>query len=142
MKLRISYLANGIIIFFSTFAFAGQAYPPSTDHAPPAWFVDVAAKAGITVRNVNGSVESKRYIIEATGSGVAILDYDRDGWPDIFLVNGTDLPSKSISNKIAQDGVREPVLETMTTTDSTTFTLLATAKIVSFIIKATGLSKR
>ena len=57
----------------------------------PAWFVDVAAQAGFTVLNVNGGIESKRYIIEATGSGVAILDYDRDGWPDIFLVNGTSL---------------------------------------------------
>ena len=66
-------------------------YPPTTDHPPPAWFVDVAAKAGITVRNVNGNIENKQYIIESTGSGVAIIDYDRDGWPDIFLVNGTNL---------------------------------------------------
>jgi hypothetical protein len=73
---------------------AQQPYPPTTDHPPPAWFIDVAAKAGITVRNVNGGIASKRYIIEATGSGVAILDYDRDGWPDIFLVNGTTLPSQ------------------------------------------------
>jgi hypothetical protein len=70
---------------------AQQPYPPNPDHPSPAWFVDVAAKAGILVRNVNGSDEAKRYIIEATGSGVAILDYDRDGWPDIFLVNGTTL---------------------------------------------------
>jgi hypothetical protein len=71
---------------------AQQPYPPTIDHRPPAWFVDEASKAGILVRNVNGSVNSKRYIIEATGSGVAILDYDKDGWPDIFLVNGTTLP--------------------------------------------------
>jgi hypothetical protein len=70
---------------------AQQPYPPTTDHPPPAWFVDVSSKAGITVRNVNGSVDAKRYIIEATGSGVAIIDYDRDGWPDIFLVNGTTM---------------------------------------------------
>jgi hypothetical protein len=70
-----------------------KIYPPTTDHPSPAWFVDVAAKAGITVRNVNGSMTNKKYIIEATGSGVAIIDYDRDGWPDIFLVNGTDLSS-------------------------------------------------
>ncbi len=75
------------------------AYPPTHDHPGPAWFLDVASKAGITVRNVNGDAETKHYIIEATGSGVAILDYDRDGWPDIFLVNGTVLPGESVGHK-------------------------------------------
>ena len=68
-------------------------YPATAEHPSPAWFVDVASKAGITVRNVNGDVANKRYIVESTGSGVAIIDYDRDGWPDIFLVNGSELPS-------------------------------------------------
>lgn len=81
-------------VLFSAMTFAQQPYPATADHPAPAWFVDVASKAGITVRNVNGSVEAKRYIIESTGSGVAILDYDRDGWPDIFLVNGTTLPGE------------------------------------------------
>lgn len=83
-----------VAVLFSVRAFTQQPYPATTDHPPPAWFVDVASKAGITVRNVNGSIEAKHYIIEATGSGVAILDYDRDGWPDIFLVNGTTLPGE------------------------------------------------
>src|SRR5271165_6455194 len=69
-------------------------YPAGGDHKPPAWFIDVAAQAGIAVRNVNGGSESKRYIIETTGSGVAVIDYDRDGWPDIFMINGTSLPGK------------------------------------------------
>src|ERR1700679_2468251 len=98
MKLPLSILA-GALILFSLMSFAQQPYPPTTDHPPPAWFVDVALKAGITVRDVNGSVESKRYIIEATGSGAAIIDYDRDGWPDIFLVNGTNLPDDKTANK-------------------------------------------
>ena len=66
-------------------------YAPTAEHPAPAWFVDVAARAGLTVRNVNGSETNKQYIIEATGSGVAILDYDHDGWPDIFLVNGQEV---------------------------------------------------
>jgi len=82
-------LAALLLIAFT--AIAQQPYPSTTDHPAAAWFVDVASKAGITVRNVNGSAESKRYLIESTGSGVAILDYDRDGWPDIFLVNGTTM---------------------------------------------------
>lgn len=70
---------------------AQQPYPPTATHPGPAWFVDEAQAAHITVRNVNGSPTAKKYIIEATGSGVAILDYDRDGFPDIFLANGRDL---------------------------------------------------
>lgn len=73
---------------------AQTPYPPNHDHPGPAWFVDEAPKAGLTVRNTNGSAETKKYILEATGSGVAILDYDRDGYPDIFLVNGTNLPNE------------------------------------------------
>jgi hypothetical protein len=69
-------------------------YPATTEHAAPAWFVDVAGKAGILVRDVNGDPEIKKYIIETTGSGVAIVDYDNDGWSDIFLVNGSALPSE------------------------------------------------
>lgn len=68
-----------------------QPYPPSAEHPSPAWFVDVASAAGITVRNVNGDATTKKYILESTGSGVAILDYDHDGWMDIFLVNGEEL---------------------------------------------------
>ena len=43
------------------------------------------------MKNVFGGIDTKRYIIETTGTGVAIFDYDNDGWPDIFVVNGTTL---------------------------------------------------
>lgn len=72
-------------------------YPPDHKHAGPAWFVDVASQAGLHMLNVNGGVNSKRYILETTGSGVAILDYDRDGWPDIFIVNGQMLDAPAAS---------------------------------------------
>jgi len=61
------------------------------DSPPLAHFEDIAAKAGLTIANVFGGVDTKTYIIETTGAGVAIFDYDNDGWPDIFLVNGTTL---------------------------------------------------
>src|SRR3989475_1641080 len=54
-------------------------------------FTDIAQKAGLTMKNVLGCVETKKSIIEITGTGVAIFDYDNDGWPDIFIVNGTKL---------------------------------------------------
>lgn len=68
-----------------------KPYPATEAHKDPAWFVDVARTAGLTVKNVNGGEASKHYIIESTGSGVGIIDYDRDGWPDIFIVNGQEL---------------------------------------------------
>src|SRR6202022_5126636 len=62
---------------------------------PPAYFTDVAKEAGLTMMNVFGGVDTKKYIIETTGTGVAIFDYDNDGWPDIFIVNGTTLDGPS-----------------------------------------------
>ncbi len=66
-----------------------------TQPKPPqnaiAYFTDVAQKAGLTVPIVFGGKDTKKYIIETTGTGAAIFDYDNDGWPDIFLVNGTTL---------------------------------------------------
>jgi enediyne biosynthesis protein E4 len=59
--------------------------------APIANFVDIAEKAGLTMREVFGGETTKKYIIETTGTGVAIFDYDNDGWPDIFILNGTTL---------------------------------------------------
>src|SRR5215813_1548662 len=58
---------------------------------PIADFDDIAEKAGLTMMNVFGGTDTKKYIIETTGTGVAIFDYDNDGWPDIFIVNGTTL---------------------------------------------------
>jgi enediyne biosynthesis protein E4 len=54
-------------------------------------FVDVAKEAGLTVPNVWGGEKSKKYIIEAKGSGLAFFDYDQDGWLDIYLTNGLRL---------------------------------------------------
>jgi hypothetical protein len=54
-------------------------------------FTDVARQAGLTEPIVYGGAESKRYIIEVVGCGVAFLDYDNDGWLDVFLLSGTRL---------------------------------------------------
>src|SRR4030081_1185239 len=58
---------------------------------PLAYFIDQAEQAGLTMMNVFGGETTKKYIIETTGTGVAIFDFDNDGWPDIFIVNGTKL---------------------------------------------------
>jgi enediyne biosynthesis protein E4 len=53
--------------------------------------VNQAAQAGIRARTIYGDERKNRYLLETTGCGAAFLDYDNDGWQDIFLVNGTRL---------------------------------------------------
>jgi enediyne biosynthesis protein E4 len=54
-------------------------------------FVDIAAKAGLTDIFYCGGDTTKKYIIEALGGGVALVDYDNDGFPDVFFVTGSRL---------------------------------------------------
>ena len=52
-------------------------------------FEDIAAQSGLTAMNVYGGDTHKEFIIETTGNGAIVFDYDNDGWPDIFLPNGS-----------------------------------------------------
>jgi enediyne biosynthesis protein E4 len=54
-----------------------------------AHFKDVAALAGLTQPVIYGGIDTKSYIVEVVGCGLAFLDYDNDGWLDIFVLNGT-----------------------------------------------------
>lgn len=55
----------------------------------PIVFQDIASQAGLTRwKHVSGT-SSKQSLLETIGSGVALLDYDNDGWLDIYLVNGS-----------------------------------------------------
>ncbi len=54
-------------------------------------FTNIAKEAGVTAVTVFGGERSNRYLLETTGCGVAVFDYDNDGRLDIFLVNGTTL---------------------------------------------------
>ncbi len=54
-------------------------------------FRDVTQQAGIKFVHNNGAF-GKKFLPETMGPGVAFIDYDKDGWPDVFLVNGMDWP--------------------------------------------------
>jgi enediyne biosynthesis protein E4 len=54
-------------------------------------FTNIAREAGLTAVTVFGGQHSNRYLLETTGCGVALFDYDNDGRLDIFLVNGNTL---------------------------------------------------
>ena len=67
----------------------------STVGAVPA-LREVAHAAGIAFRHENGAF-GRKYLPETMGSGVAILDYDGDGWEDLLFVNGTGFPGQDVA---------------------------------------------
>jgi hypothetical protein len=68
-----------------------QAGQGATSPSSPVTFRDITQQAGIHfVHNTGGF--GKKFLPETLGPGVAFLDYDNDGWPDIFLANGKDWP--------------------------------------------------
>lgn len=64
-------------------------------------FVDVAKEAGLHHPTIYGGVETKAYLLETIGCGVAFIDFDQDGWLDIFVLNGTLLEgSRDATNRL------------------------------------------
>ena len=66
----------------------------------PVVFQEIAKQAGLTTWKHRMGTPEKRYILDTIGSGVALIDYDNDGWLDIYLVNG--------STQAALDGKATP----------------------------------
>src|ERR1035437_9902856 len=79
----------GLVASTSGLRLDAFAASPSPD--PGFRLVDVTAQSGIRFRHNNGAYGGK-LLPETLGSGCAFLDYDRDGWQDILLVNGVDWP--------------------------------------------------
>jgi hypothetical protein len=65
-------------------------------------FTDVAARAGLRAPVIYGPADRMDYILESMGCGVAFLDYDNDGWLDIFLLSGTrrEGPVEGATNRL------------------------------------------
>ncbi len=55
----------------------------------PVVFKDITAAAGLSGWNHKMGAADKKLIIDTNGSGVGLIDYDNDGWLDIYLVNGS-----------------------------------------------------
>jgi hypothetical protein len=64
---------------------SNQTSPPKAE--PRVQLVDVTAKAGIAFVHMSGASPDKN-MVETFGSGVAWIDYDNDGYPDLYFVNG------------------------------------------------------
>ena len=86
--------------------------------------IDVAPEAAITTHNVNRSIDSKRHIIAAIGSGVAIIDCDRDGetlekseLTSHYLRRWHAVLFATIMSITARGGADNPIIQTNFTAD-------------------------
>jgi hypothetical protein len=84
---------RGLIALLAAFALAAAATLAGGNiggsAASVVTFRDVTQQSGIHFVHNNGAF-GKKFLPETLGPGVAFIDYDNDGWPDIFFVNGTD----------------------------------------------------
>src|ERR1700688_4984447 len=86
---------KGLAVALTVFLLAALGLAPDRGGAAapvsPVTFRDATQQAGLHFVHNNGAF-GKKFLPETLGPGVAFIDYDNDGWPDIFLVNGTDWP--------------------------------------------------
>lgn len=73
---------------------ASRGVKPAARPAPSGrpWnstLTNIASQAGLKNRTIYGSESGVEYLSETSSGGVAVLDYDNDGWPDVFIVSGT-----------------------------------------------------
>ncbi len=90
-----SSLGLGLLLF-TLVGLAGWAVAAETP-AAAIQFRDITDAAGLRFLHNTGAV-GKKYLPETMGSGVAFIDFDIDGWQDIFFVNGTDWPGSRRSS--------------------------------------------
>src|SRR6185436_18794002 len=78
--------ASACLIFLAaSAAFSLRSHPQEL--APQVQFVDATLPSGLHFQHLN-SATSNKYLIETMTGGLAVLDYDNDGWLDVFFVNG------------------------------------------------------
>ena len=91
MKKLSTLSASFFTIFYFLFSFGFTPCANAQNAEAGVTFQDVTAKSGIHFAHNNGAF-GKKFLPETVGPGVAFIDYDNDGWPDVFLVNGMDWP--------------------------------------------------
>jgi len=89
-KNRRFYVVRRLFLLFGVLLLNGAMRLAAAQEFPVS-FTNVAGTAGLSDPIIYGEVDRKRYIIETNGAGVAFVDYDNDGWVDLFVLSGTRL---------------------------------------------------
>lgn len=90
-------LALGLIIWI--LVRSKERHDPPPPDAERVWFEDVAASAGIAFRHFDPATP-QHLISETIGSGIAWIDYDSDGWPDLFCVQDSPFPPAAVNPSV------------------------------------------
>ncbi len=97
-RITSSAILAAIIIAFTVDAPLAQSQPG------PFHFVDAQPQSGMNFQHTDGS-SGRYYIVEYVSAGVALFDYDRDGWIDVYLLNGGRHPGTPASDTVPQDAL-------------------------------------
>ena len=114
---RLVWPALAVVALAASAPLGGRADPRQDSQAPLGFsLTNVAREAGLNHVTVFGGTSSNKYLLETTGTGVAFIDIDEDGWLDLFVVNGSTLegfaPGKAPTNHLYRnkgDGTFEDV---------------------------------
>jgi hypothetical protein len=79
-----------------------HADPPNRASTPGPELADITASTRIRFNHL--ASPDKKYIVESMSGGVALIDYDRDGWPDIYFTNAPDVDMQ-LSGKKARSAL-------------------------------------
>jgi enediyne biosynthesis protein E4 len=82
-------LAFALLLRFETVSVPTSSLQPPA--SAPFTITNIAREAGLDMTIVFGGRDTNTYLVETTGTGVAMIDYDGDGWIDLFFVNGSTL---------------------------------------------------
>lgn len=73
------------------------AAPPS-ERESSVRFADASREAGLSFQHLNGASPDK-HLVETMGSGAVFLDFDNDGWVDVFLVDGGSVVDAAVNRR-------------------------------------------
>jgi hypothetical protein len=102
----VAYAAVAIILLcltgFSSLSLSGERSSAPESAAPLPQLVDITNSTGIKFDHL--SSPEQKYIVESMSGGVALIDYDRDGWPDIYFTNAESV-DMALSGKKARSAL-------------------------------------
>lgn len=87
-----------LLLFLTVTAGCRRSAPPVPPPAAPATYEDVTAAAGVHFRHFTGA-DGRYRMPESLGPGCAFIDYDGDGWQDLYLVNSSNWPDRPAAGK-------------------------------------------